>query len=76
MTIRVQMCVLELGRIFQPISEHAVKSDVGDPDEGKGQHRVVKGRERVTGECKRTNLRVDGVIGNRPDASVGEVAQH
>ena len=52
MAIRVQMGVLEPGRILQYESKHPVKTDVGDPDERKLKKHLVARRKRKASQCE------------------------
>ena len=61
MANRIQMSILELSRVLQSVSKHAVETDVSDPDKREQQHGVANGRERITGQGKGTNICVDAL---------------
>ncbi len=76
MSIRVQVRVLEPRGILQPEPQHSIKTDVGDPNERDGKNRTMARRQRIPGQRKRNNIRMNCVIANRSNTSIGEVAEH
>ena len=72
----LEVRVFEASRIFQAKTQHAIKADVCDPDQGKGQELAVGGKNGKGDQHSRCEESVNEVVDTSADADVGEIPQH
>ena len=70
------MSVVESSRIFQPESNHSIKADVSDPDEGEQYHRRAIRPQRVASQHQGPDVGVDSVVRDRSNPKIGGEAEH
>lgn len=67
---------LESLRVFQAVSEHAVESDMSEPDEGQTHQQRIAAKDPRQGQETGKQLGMGGVVGDRADFRARQVAQH
>ena len=72
----LQVRVLEASRIFQSKTQHAIKADVCDPDQGQGQELALGNKNGDGDQHSRSKKCVNEVVGTSADADVREIAEH
>ena len=70
------MRVLEPARIFQAESKHPIKSNMSDLNQRQQQRQMLAGKESVPAQNQRADVSVDGVVRDRSDTRIEEVADH
>ncbi len=65
----------EAGRVFEAVTEKAVETDMGDPDQGERKKDMSRQQHARGREQQRPNQSMPGIIDDRAGARAAEIAE-
>src|SRR5580704_303525 len=75
-TIRRQMSILEASRILQPVAQHPVEADVGNPEQCDRHELSVSSQNKIPNEQQRPHVGVNCIVRGCAETNAAEVAEH